>query len=155
MTPKELADFQERNRRAPVPPGFGMGKRWRRRHVEFCLRGGKRRVATIPNGAQVNPLLRAYYWTQRELYQDMLEATKEAGVKMHEFVIIEEGRIIGAGCIDPTDGANDIAWLACMFAEMNDWTIAFFFPENFNVDLSHIKNIQVMVPSRPLNREAN
>jgi hypothetical protein len=61
-TAAEIAAAEERNRLAPVPPGFGAGKCWRLRIVEWEIADGKEVSVMIPNGMAVNKTLHSHYW---------------------------------------------------------------------------------------------
>jgi hypothetical protein len=143
-TEAELAAAKEANRGADVPPRFGFNKSWRVRVVEWKLTDGKEVSAMIPRGMAVHENLHAYYWKERESYQGMIAAAKKSSVTFGCFLLVtmDTQTIAGMGCIDPTDGPDDIAWLSCMFDEMSNWQMAFTLPDDCDIDLSSVKNAQ-------------
>jgi hypothetical protein len=81
----------------------------------------------------------------------MIAATKKAGTTLGRFLLLEmeSNTVVGGGCVEPTDDADDIAWLSCMFGEMNNWHMGFLLPDECNVDLSSIKNAQHAIVPLP------
>jgi hypothetical protein len=125
---------EDANRNAPVPPGFGEGKPWVLRVVEYETVEG-RFVVLAQNGMPVADRLHGFYQAELQTYGDLIAA----GVKLSNFAILDEaaGRIVAASRLDPTDGPDEIAWLSCMFQEIGLGSIVFELPEG--IDLSAVR----------------
>jgi hypothetical protein len=131
----------EANRVAPTPPCFGEGKPWKFRTVEWLTgpKGEGSATVMIPNGMEVADHMRAFYWKERETFGDMIVEAAKVGATLSVFAIRDPDtmKLVGASCLQPDDGAHEIAWLSCMFGEMGLGSIAFELPPN--IDLTAIR----------------
>jgi hypothetical protein len=121
-----LPDVQQ-----PLPPGFGEGKPWRLRIMEWYSRNPKNpnadpvhMTAMLFNGMPVHEELRAAYWEARDNSAKALEAYRKAGVAPpYRYFLFDAGdALVGCGSFDANDCADDMAWISCMFLEMGSRT---------------------------------
>ncbi len=113
-----------------MPPGFGAGADWRVRVVEWTA-NGQHCSCMIGNGMPVNASLHAYYWAELKSYRALM-----AQAQLSTFMLLKmnSNERVGYGCIHPTDGPEEIAWLSCMFGEVDDMHMAFHIPNDIPID---------------------
>lgn len=102
-----------------TPPGFGAGKPWQIRTLVFYEPDDTENVAIISNGMPVHEKLRATYWNVSMRATKAIEENRAAGIAPpFKFSLIRDGKVVAAGTFDAYDSADDMAWIACFFAEM-------------------------------------
>jgi hypothetical protein len=105
------------------PPGFGDGQAWQKRVVEWYERnpkGPQHSSVVIAKGTPVTETFNAAYWQARQTAADLLEHFGELGFDSpYQFVLVtEDGSLVGTGGFDASDGADEMAWITCMFLEL-------------------------------------
>ena len=105
------------------PPGFGDGHAWQKRNIEWYERNPKglqHSSVLVAKGTPVTEQFHAAYWQARQAAADLLERFGGLGFNPpYQFVLAtEDGSLVGTGGFDASDGADEIAWITCMFLEL-------------------------------------
>jgi hypothetical protein len=105
-----------------APPGFGDGKPWRIRVVEWERFDDDEKSGTmfIPRGMSVNPAMHEHYFGVEAHVRRVLEAHAAAGVaKPNVLVLLGPSRtVVGSSPLLDDDGPAEIAFLSCAFVEL-------------------------------------
>jgi hypothetical protein len=111
-----------------VPPGFGEGKSWRLRRLEWFARDPKNpdgkplgAMAMVKQGMPVHEKLHAAYWEARDTSAKAIAAYRAAGIDPPYFYGLFDRSCVISGCgeFEADDTPDDMAWMSCMFLEMS------------------------------------
>jgi hypothetical protein len=101
-----------------TPPGFGAGKPWQIRTLVCYERDDTENIDIITNGMPVHEKLRAVYWSVSTRAARAIEAYRAAGIAPpFHFSLTHGGKVVATGTFNADDSADDMAWIACFFAE--------------------------------------
>lgn len=115
----------------PTPPTFGEGKSWLLDTITISLADDKEMTIMIPKGMPVAKYLHEYYWKVHSNAGMILKQLRAANIPIDGYVLVDKhNKIFGTGTCPQDTTAQEIAWVACMFAEMQELRLALAFEKN-------------------------
>ena len=99
-------------------------------HEWTDVKTGLSRTTNVRAGAEISEHLREYYWQRRDKFADTIAEAARRGARLGEYYMVDRScKLIGAGRFSADAGPDKMAFLACLFHDVLNCTIALVMPK--------------------------